>query len=94
MVEEWLKVRKRVMADVPAAEDDGWLFISEFGTRMDASKFLKGVKRYIRFAGLSEGITLHSLPRYSLNRLAKTNLLATQQIAGHNDLPPNYQTVS
>lgn len=79
----WLKVRERVMEAVPAEEDEGWVFISEYGTRMDESIFLKAVKRLVRLAGLSEGITLHSLRRYSLNRLAKTNLLAAQQIAGH-----------
>lgn len=30
-------------------------------------------------------MTLHSLRRYSLNRLAKVNLLATQAIAGHKE---------
>jgi site-specific recombinase XerC len=59
------------------------VFISEYGTRMDESIFLKAVKRLVQLAGMSEGITLHSLRRYSLNRLAKTNLLAAQQIAGH-----------
>ncbi|RYZ87265.1 MAG: hypothetical protein EOP06_12965 [Proteobacteria bacterium] len=29
--------------------------------------------------------TLHSLRRYSLNHLAKYNLLAAQQIAGHKE---------
>lgn len=37
------------------------------------------------FAGLSPNITLYSLRRYSLNRLAKHNLLAAQTIAGHKD---------
>ncbi|RYG86189.1 MAG: hypothetical protein EON58_22015 [Alphaproteobacteria bacterium] len=31
--------------------------------------------------------TLHSLRRYSLNKLAKHNLLAAQQIAGHESPP-------
>lgn len=52
---------------------------------MDESKFLKAIKAILRWAQLSENITLHSLRRYSLNKLAKTNLLAAQTIAGHKD---------
>ena len=61
------------------------MFISEFGGRLDESRFLKALKRITTWAKISEHITLHSLSRYSLNRLAKVNLLATQQIAGHKD---------
>lgn len=43
------------------------------------------MKRYVRFEKRNEGITLHRLRRYSLNRFAKANLLVTQQIAGHKD---------
>lgn len=84
-VETWLKVRKKIMASVPPEEDEGWLFVSETGTRVDEQGFLKAVKRAARFAGVTDNFTLHSLRRYSLNRLAKTNLMATQQIAGHKD---------
>ncbi len=66
----WLRQRGKVMAGQP--EDEGWLFVSEFGGRLDEGRFLKTLK-------------LHSLRRYSLNRLAKVNLLATQQIAGHKE---------
>ena len=73
------------MKDVPKAEDEGWLFLSEAGTRISERAFLKAVKKFISCAGLSSRISLHSLRRFSLNRLAKHNLLAAQAIAGHKD---------
>jgi site-specific recombinase XerD len=78
-------MRAKVMENASAGEDEGWLFVNEYGGRMDESRFLKAIKSVIRYAKLSEGITLHSLRRYSLNRLAKTNLLAAQAIAGHKE---------
>jgi integrase/recombinase XerD len=81
----WVKVRERVMRDAEPGSDEGWLLISEFGTKIDESKFLKNLKVYVRYANLPDEITLHSLRRYSLNKLAKHNLLAAQQIAGHKD---------
>jgi site-specific recombinase XerD len=82
-LEGWLKVRERLMQG--AEEDEGYLFVSEYGGRMDESSFLKSVKRAAAWAGLPDTITLHSLRRYSLNRLAKHNLLGAQQIAGHRN---------
>ena len=84
-LDNWLKVRKRVMGNVPPAADEGWLFISETGTRLEEERFLKTLKKYVAFAGASEMITLHSLRRYSINRLTKHNLLMAQTIAGHKD---------
>lgn len=84
-LDEWLKIRKRLMAGVPEGEDEGWLFVSEYGGRMEESVFFKSIKRVIRWAKLSDSITLHGLRRFSLNRLAKHNLLAAQQIAGHRE---------
>ena len=78
----WMRQRSKIMA---GHEDEGWLFISEFGGRLDEGRFLKALKKVTSFAHVSEHITLHSLRRYSLNRLAKVNLLATQQIAGHKE---------
>lgn len=79
----WMKLRSKVTAGLET--DEGWLFISEYGTKLDEGRFLKGLKRLTAWAGLPDAITLHSLRRYSLNRLAKRNLLAAQQIAGHKD---------
>jgi len=78
----WLRQRGKIMA---GQEDEGWLFISEFGGRLDEGRFLKALKKVTTYAEISDHITLHSLRRYSLNRLAKVNLLATQQIAGHKE---------
>ena len=79
----WLKIRAKIMAGQKS--DEGWLFITEYGTRMDEGRFLKVLKNTLVWVGLTDQITLHSLRRYSLNRLAKFNLLAAQQIAGHKD---------
>ncbi len=84
-IADWLKIRSRVMKSVPVDEDQGWLFMSETGTRLAEHRFLKTLRRITDFVGLTDKITLHSLRRYSLNRLAKTNLLAAQLIAGHKD---------
>jgi site-specific recombinase XerD len=82
---DWLKVRTRIMNDVPDGEDEGWLFISEAGTKIPGDRFNKVLHRITAYAGLSKQITLHSLRRYSLNRLSKHNLLMAQTIAGHKD---------
>jgi integrase/recombinase XerD len=79
----WLKVRERVMREAEA--DEGWLFVSEFGGKLDEIRFLRAMKRVRDYAGLSEQITLHSLRRYSLNKLAKQSLLGAQAIAGHKN---------
>ena len=57
----WMKVRKRIMANVPADEDEGWLFISETSGRIDEGRFLKTLKKYRDYAGLSKSISLHRL---------------------------------
>lgn len=82
---QWLAVRKRVMGGAPKGQDEGYLFISEAGTRVLERVFLRALKNVVEFAGAADKITLHSLRRYSLNKLAKHNLMAAQAIAGHTD---------
>lgn len=84
-LEAWLRVRKRVMGQLPPDQDEGWLFVSEFGTKIDEIRFLETLRRLTTFAELPHEITLHSLRRYSLNKLSKHNLLMAQAIAGHKD---------
>lgn len=81
----WLRVHTRVMMNVPKEEDEGWLFISDTGARIDEGRMLKTLRRLTTWAGLSSEITQHSLRRFSLNKLAKTNLLMAQAIAGHKE---------
>jgi site-specific recombinase XerD len=84
-LQDWLRVRTRVMKAVPPEEDEGWLFVSETGGRLDEIRILETLRRLTTFAGLPKEIALHSLRRYSLNKLAKHNLLMAQAIAGHKD---------
>ncbi len=81
----WLKLRSRVMEAVPPEEDEGWIFISETGRRLSERNFLRSLKGYLAYAGVTERVCLHSLRRYSLNKLARTNLLAARDFAGHQD---------
>ena len=78
----WLRVRRKVMAGQP---DEGLLFVSENGGPIEPAKFFHNLRRIATFAGITGGINLHSLRRYSINKLAKVNLLAAQAIAGHSD---------
>jgi len=82
-LEVWLKVRARIMAGQP--DDEGWLFLTESGGKMDPLAFLRAFQRLRDFAGLPSAMCLHSIRRYSLNRLSKTDLLAAQRIAGHKE---------
>ena len=81
----WLRIRARVMKEADPGTDEGWLFISETGAQIDDARLRKTIKSYIDWAELPSSITLHSLRRFSINRLAKTNLLAAQAIAGHKE---------
>ena len=83
---DWLRIRARIMKQVPVGTDEHWIFMSETGNRLDSSSFCKVLHRYTKQAGLSEKITLHSLRRYSINRLVKINPRAAQYIAGHEDM--------
>ena len=90
-VEEWLKVRNRVMKD--ADEDEGYLFISEFGGKIDEGKHAKMQRTYVKFAGLDPKFTLHSIRRFAINKHAKNNLFAAQMLAGHkNPMTTNMYT--
>lgn len=84
-LEVWLRLRKKVMSNLPPEEDEGWLFINEVGNQADIHAFRRGLRTYMTWAGISDSSTLHSLRRFSLNKLAKTNLLAAQTIAGHKE---------
>lgn len=84
-INQWLKTRRRIMADVPKSEDEGWLFMSETGTKILYRAFHRAFGRLVTFAGLPTKLTLHGLRRFSLNKLAKHNLLMAQTIAGHKD---------
>lgn len=84
-LEAWLRVRKRVMGQVPPEEDEGWLFVTDTGSKLDEIRVLETLRRLTSYAGLPREIALHSLRRYSLNKLAKHNLLMAQVVAGHKE---------
>lgn len=84
-LEPWMKLRSRLTKNMKPGEDEGWIFLTEFGGRLNETQFLKSLRRYTTFANLPREITLHSLRRYSLNKLSKTDLLGAQRIAGHKE---------
>lgn len=85
-IDQWLKVRKRVMSNVPAEEDEGWLFISETGGPVDGGNYLRLIKQVCEFANLPKGINNHSQRRFSINGMAEAGgLLFAQRMAGHKD---------
>ena len=83
-VDEWLKVRKRVMKNAPRDADEGWLFIAETGAKNDEMRYTKMLQRVAAWAELPK-TNAHQLRRFSLNKLSKVDLLAAQRIAGHKD---------
>jgi len=85
---DWLKVRKRVMKDVPETEDEGWLFISETGTRINDGNYLRGIKKIGKWAGLTHVVNNHMSRRYCLNNWTKDEnggIEFAQRMAGHSD---------
>ncbi len=76
-VEAYLRVRPKVECDR--------LFVSEYGGPMNVARFGRQFRGYLDFAGLS-GFTLHGLRHYAITQLAKTDVWAASQIAGHKDL--------
>ncbi len=76
-VDAYLRVRPKVDCDR--------LFISEYGKPMDVALFGRQFRGYLDYAGLS-GFTLHGLRHYAITQLAKTDVWAASQIAGHKDL--------
>jgi site-specific recombinase XerD len=73
------------MKNLAPKDDEGWLFINEYGGHVDEGRFRVAVKRYFKWAGLPSSITLHLLRRFSINKLAKVSSLAAQSIAGHKE---------
>jgi len=85
-IDQWLRIRKRVMSNVPPEEDEGWLFISETGTRVDKRNYLRSLTKVREFAKLPEGINNHSQRRFSINGMAEQGgLMFAQRMAGHKD---------
>ena len=87
-IDEWIKMRTRIMKDTPADQDEKWLFISEAGTRLNEGNYLRSLKKIVRWADLPASINNHSQRRFSLNDMAKDEnggLLFAQSMAGHKD---------
>jgi len=76
-VDSYLRARPKVESNL--------LFINEFGDPLTTGQFRKAFREYQKFAGV-DGFTLHGLRHYALTQLAKTDLWAANQIAGHKDL--------
>jgi len=87
-IDQWLKIRRRIMSNAPECEDEGWLFVSETGGRMNEGNYLRGIKKVLEYGELPKGINNHSQRRFSLNNMAKDEnggLLFAQGMAGHKD---------
>lgn len=76
-VDAYLRVRPKVDTDL--------LFVSEYGGKIEVDEFGKRFRGYLKYAGLS-GFSLHGLRHYAITQLAKTDVWAASQIAGHKDL--------
>jgi len=76
-VDAYLRVR-------PAC-DSPLLFISRTGRPLDVAAFGSQFRHYANFAGV-HGWSLHGLRHYALSQIARTDVLAAQQIAGHTSL--------
>jgi site-specific recombinase XerD len=78
-VDNWLKVRPRFVGD------RGYLFINQYGGRLDYSRFRRSYDRYRKRAGM-ENVKLHGLRHHAVTTLAQTDPLMAQQQAGHKNL--------
>ena len=80
----WIEIVQAYLKKRPACGSE-YLFVTAFGTKIDASNFSGDFRGYLAYAGLS-GFCLHGLRHYAITELAKTNVWAASQIAGHKDL--------
>jgi integrase len=74
-IDAWLRVRPKCSSDL--------LFISEYGGPIDYWVIRKSLKRDCEFAGITP-LSFHKLRHYALTEIAKTDIWAAQQIAGHS----------
>lgn len=81
---EWIAIVESYLKRRPPC-DCQHLFVTAFGTAIDISNFSGDFRGYLKYAGLS-GFSLHGLRHYAITELAKTNVWAASQIAGHRDL--------
>ena len=90
-IDAWLKIRKRIMSNVPVEEDEGWLFISETGSIMDPGNYLRNIKKVCEFAGLPKELNNHSQRRFSINRNGgKRGGLAVRAAYGRPQRPKDH----
>ena len=70
----WMRQRTKVLK---GQEDEGWLFISEFGGRLDEGRFLKALKKVTSDAGITESIGL--APRLAVAQIKRFDGLNVHQ---------------
>lgn len=76
-VDAYLRARPRC--------DSPLLFISRTGQPLGVTSYGSQFRNYADFAGVA-GWSLHGLRHYALSQIARTDVLAAQQIAGHTSL--------
>jgi len=65
--------------------DSPLLFISRTGQSLSVTSYGSQFRHYADFAGVT-GWSLHGLRHYALSQIARVDVLAAQQIAGHTSL--------
>lgn len=76
-VDTYLRIRPKC--------DSPLLFISRTGLSLGVTAYGTQFRHYADFAGLA-GWSLHGLRHYALSQIARVDVLAAQQIAGHTSL--------
>lgn len=77
-INEYLRVRPQGKTD--------HLFLTEYGERMQVNSFSQTFRRIVQGAGIGKTITLHSIRHFAITEMARVDLFATMQKAGHRDL--------
>jgi integrase len=81
-LEVWLKTRRRVTRELD--NDEGWIFISVFGGRLDEGRMNHTMNKARKYAGLRH-FTPHGFRHYTITKLSSVGLPATQIMVGHKD---------
>lgn len=80
----WLRLRRRVMQNAAPGEDEGWLFVSDTGGKVDPMNLLHTLHRVTDWAEMPR-LIFHDFRRFSINKHVLVNPFLTQHMVGHKD---------